>query len=62
MTRIWYAELDDRIRKCEQGLAAGQERPARVKAGRREVVPPPGPGRSERAAAIGALEPLRRVG
>lgn len=30
MIRISYAELDDRIRKCEQGLAAVQERLARV--------------------------------
>ena len=29
MVRISSAELDDRIRKCEQGLAAGQERLAR---------------------------------
>jgi len=32
MVRISSAELDDRIRKCEQGLAAGQERLARVEA------------------------------
>ena len=32
MIRISDAELDDRIRKCEQRLAAGQERLARVEA------------------------------
>jgi hypothetical protein len=32
MIRISYAELDDRIRKCEHGLAMLQERWARVEA------------------------------
>ncbi len=32
MIRISYAQLDDRVRNCERGLAAVQERLARVEA------------------------------